>query len=523
MTSLVSGNCAVCGFGSSDNRNLWKCEGCSLRFHAACAGVQRNKEDQIRSYMMPACNDCQERIAMELNFRHLVHQQALLADLVKKHSDAIHKSTSTLQKIGIVQEALERQETLFDELKQELSSVKKVNSPTKVVRQINNHVTTLFDDAITSAKVNMTESLGILSNSITNKLTSHIDEITNKVDEQLEAVNENLIDVATSKTQCSVPEILEEFRIISSRISEYTPRMMPIENSIGYPSVADEITMAGQPSNDLPNSGWRFLGSRKVWKQDWTAYDTKLHRIMQQQKQADKARKRRARRRNHYRRNNYNRNNNPRHNHIIHNNNNDNNNNFVNNNRNNYNSNYYNNNNNSNNNRNNKNYFNNNNNNQNQNRNLNFNRNLDNNHQSTNRNNYNFNTNSNRRYTNHNRHVNNSFLNNNNSPNYNMANRQQNNVTNSYNNQQHTNSNRFHANQLLPPDRVLLAAAKDRFSRPQSNFIPTIQFQRGETLNPYPANDEFSLSQPQMISDPAHLPTSQCIACSSRHSCLQRN
>ncbi|XP_055526888.1 putative uncharacterized protein DDB_G0286901 [Wyeomyia smithii] len=243
----------------------------------------------------------------------------------------------------------------------------------------------------------MTESLGILSNSITNKLTSHIDEITNKVDEQLEAVNENLIDVATSKTQCSVPEILEEFRIIGSRISEYTPRMMPIENSIGYPSVAEEITMAGQPSNDLPNSGWRFLGSRKVWKQDWKAYDTKLHRIMQQQKQADK----------------------------------------------------------------------------NQNRSLNFNRNLGNNHQSTNRNNYNFNTNSNRRYTNHNRHVNNSFWNNNNSPNYNMANRQHNNVTNSYNNQQHTNSNRFHANQLLPPDRVLLAAAKDRFSRPQSNSIST--------------------------------------------------
>ncbi|XP_055522827.1 putative uncharacterized protein DDB_G0286901 [Wyeomyia smithii] len=152
-----------------------------------------------------------------------------------------------------------------------------------------------------------------------------------------------------------------------------------------------------------------------------------------------------------------------------------------------------------------------------------------NNNNSNNNNNYhrgqnnNFNTNSNRRFTNPNRHVNNSFLNNHNSPNYNMVNRQQNNGTSSHNDRQHTNSNRFHANQLLPPDRVLLAAAKDRFSRPQANFIPTIQFQRGETLNPYPANDAFPLSQPQMISEHGHPPTSQCIAYSSRHSCLQRN
>lgn len=44
-------------------------------------------------------------------------------------------------------------------------------------------------------------------------------------------------------------------------------------------------------------------------------------------------------------------------------------------------------------------------------------------------------------------------------------------------------------NRELLSDRELLAAAKDRFSRPPTSYRPTIQFKRGEILNPYPSNE----------------------------------
>ncbi|XP_055543137.1 GATA zinc finger domain-containing protein 16-like [Wyeomyia smithii] len=196
-----------------------------------------------------------------------------------------------------------------------------------------------------------------------------------------------------------------------------------------------QLSTSPVSQNDCDHSGWRLIGSTKRWKADWRFFDEKTKRREEQDRirfRAWRNRQKRSRQRNRASRIS----NLPNRNHVYSNNNNNNN------------------------------Y-----------------------HRGQN---INFNTNSNRRYTNPN--VNNSVLNNHNSPNYNMVNKQQNNGTNYHNDRQHTNSNRFHANQMLPPDRVLLAAAKDRFSRTQAYFIPTIQFQRGETLNPYPANDAFPLS-----------------------------
>lgn len=57
-------------------------------------------------------------------------------------------------------------------------------------------------------------------------------------------------------------------------------------------------------------------------------------------------------------------------------------------------------------------------------------------------------------------------------------------------NQTHKRSNDKRNTNALPLDKELLAAAKERFSGPPpAPYRPTIRFQRGEVLNPYPADE----------------------------------
>ena len=87
-------------------------------------------------------------------------------------------------------------------------------------------------------------------------------------------------------------------------------------------------------------------------------------------------------------------------------------------------------------------------------------------------------------------------------------------------------TNSRNRNNSLPPDRELLAAAKDQFSRLPPTNRPAIQFQRGEILYPY-------ISQPNVAYQPAtfqrsviHQPAPSsipCEACTCQHSSFQRN
>lgn len=521
MSRVVSVSCEMPNCGIADNRYLWKCEGCSRRFHAACVGVQRNQEELVRTYMLPACSDCQERVAMELNFKQLLHQQAILAELVKKHSEAIHRSTQTLQKVGVVHEALDRQEAMFDELKKELATAKRVASPTKTVNEIKCHVSSLFDDALNTVKLDVTESIGTLTDSLSRNLTSHLEHVLYKVDEQLENVNENLIDVAAS-SKCSAPEILEEVRIIGNEISKHvhSNQLIQLNDSIILPSIADELATVKDKTDEPAKSGWRILGNKRVWKHDWTEYDEKMTRRIQQQKEAAQAR-RRAKNRRRRRTRNYNRS----LNNGIHNHSNNNNNTYTNSQIRRYNGNGY----------------------------SNYRRNFN----SNNYNNRNFTTIPYR--TNYNNYEA-RFMNDNNNINRNSRNYNNNN-SNSYDNL-NFNKHNYHTNNnynQLPPDRELLAAAKDRFSRPPPNhqpmhfqggerinpanntlpslFAPTApthspymmtQFQKGETLNPYPVRAS-SIPAPSATAHSTNLMTPgtssapPCQTCTGRHLCFPQN
>ncbi|XP_053698918.1 GATA zinc finger domain-containing protein 15-like [Sabethes cyaneus] len=133
----------------------------------------------------------------------------------------------------------------------------------------------------------------------------------------------------------------------------------------------------------------------------------------------------------------------------------------------------------------------------------NINNNNNNHRENSNNNNVNFRSNS--YYSNNNRNTNRNNRNNNSNRNFNYTRTQ-------------------NQNTWLPPDRVLLAAAKDQFSRPPANYHPSIQFQRGEILNPYPVNGNLQRSLPAHTSDlmaPGHPPGGSCDACSCRHTCFR--
>nr|XP_029725167.1 uncharacterized protein LOC115265091 [Aedes albopictus] len=82
------------------------------------------------------------------------------------------------------------------------------------------------------------------------------------------------------------------------------------------------------------------------------------------------------------------------------------------------------------------------------------------------------------------------------------------------------------ATTFLPPDKDLLAAAKVTFSKPPVKKQHGIRFQKGETLNPYPVDDQFPQTSPTPTSNWTFGPalrnsfSQHCTSCSCERSCF---
>lgn len=65
--------------------------------------------------------------------------------------------------------------------------------------------------------------------------------------------------------------------------------------AVSSPSLMNELKTAdcGTQHGNEVKQGWRTLGSNKIWRSDWTEYDIRKRRNIQQQKARDKAIKRR--------------------------------------------------------------------------------------------------------------------------------------------------------------------------------------------------------------------------------------
>lgn len=428
--------CEVCA-GDSSIELLWSCVACARSsFHPSCAGIMAprgslrfKKSDKKTvdpsSLLLPCCESCQTLVTTTFEFNALAEQQKLLTKQVSENTEIMYRLSKQCERPSDFQLIMESIETLLNGLKDQMASMQKKHTVDEMLR--------------TRVDVSMEAN--------TNKIHSAINAVTAELKTDLRSIKDDLCQLNQMSVESAACynmntnsmlgiDILDELKILSSNINTIQHDKMPSTTSDSLPSLEAELN-SGKSENVRNTSGWRFVGSSKCWRADWTDFDRrKAHRI-KQQKQADTARKRKQQRR--------------AQNYPINKNINYNANNYKNSRRNNNNSNY----------RNEKNKNNNN----------------INNHSSSDVRNKTFQSTRNNNY-------NNNSQNRNNIP--------------------------------LPPDRILLAAAKERFAKPPVSYQPTVQFERGEILNPYPTTSATNHRVEQPYTSQQH-----CSSCSCNNSCFR--
>ena len=277
--------CEICSLDSTVESPLWKCIGCTRVFHITCVGitVQRNslrrrdkKIVDVSSYILPCCETCQDLLQTKLEVNRLTEQQKNLANQLHTNSEVLHCFALQQESPNIVHEAIESLEVQLTSIKNELTSIHKNNS----IVAIRNHMTSLFDTAMMASKENVSMSLKTIATDMSTELRNINTELAN--------LNQLSLDIASNCTMHSNPslelEILDELKSLSANI-------IPTQSLSPSPLPSDSCPSLEVELQDQQVSGWRFLGTKKVWKADWSEYDArKLHRL-KQQKRADKAKK----------------------------------------------------------------------------------------------------------------------------------------------------------------------------------------------------------------------------------------
>lgn len=151
-------------------------------------------------------------------------------------------------------------------------------------------VSSIIDDAIPTDNADTLAKIEALT-SVTNK----IGDGQCLINDKLKRINQELIELSVRDLGPAVNEMIEEIKAISANLP--AANVQPDEL---HKTLADELA-AGMASGSLKNdkSGWRTIGEKRVWKADWTDYDTRAARHKEQLKLRAKAiqRKRRRQRR----------------------------------------------------------------------------------------------------------------------------------------------------------------------------------------------------------------------------------
>ena len=419
--------CGINNCDALDSNHLWSCHGpCKRTFHAGCVGVQRNCEETIRLFMLPLCADCQGSIIEKADLLSCFEQQKVICEQLKLQNTAHDKINRQLTHLTAVQTMVEGMDSITNMLSELTTQIESLSKICKT----NNAAFNAFNDQNLSDHTECRTLFSDISTALGNMHRNHENQFSAALQPVLNELQPRSDVPPNSDTGVS-NHVIEEIKILTTSIENMSTVLLT-NSIIDGPSIAEEmVTVVDTTIAEINSAGWRFLGNKKVWKPDWSYYDAKQVARRLQQKQINKAnRKRRQRKKIH--------------------NNNCNNNNL--NNRYNYNHSSYNNNN--------------------------------------NRNNYNHSSyNSNNNNNNNNNNINTNHSNKNNG--YNNNNYHGNNRNNNYNNNHGNNSNNNRNNHRLL-DRELLAAAKLQFANPPSErrtMNKFIAFEKGETINPYRSED----------------------------------
>lgn len=447
-------SCEICASDSTADPIMWTCAGCPRKFHASCVGVVIQRGSLRKK----------DRAVDTLSY--MIPCCTSCQNLV---SNSLDFNTLATQQAELATQINKNTEVIH--------RINMENNNTGMIHETIDRLELLLNDlkkelmatrnSSTAATIkNHLTSLFDISIQASKESISPVQSTMTGISNELKSLSENVkqlgsltLDVASNNTMQNNPilelDILNELRTLSEKINSMESKMHNTPAPAN--SLQGELNGYNQQTNDIrPTTvpGWRFLGNSKVWRADWTEHD-------EQQKLAVQARQRR---RNQQLRNNHNTRRFP---HSSQ---------------------------------------------RNRNRGPSIVNTRDNNNNPRSSN-FNYHHNN---YNNHHNNYNNNIHNNNNkpwTPNLSYHHNNYNNNQGMLNFKGNRNSNNF-----LPPDRELLAAAKHQFSRPPSSYQPTMQFQRGETLNPYPTN-EVNMAFPGCSSTPSV----SCIACSGQHTCFRRN
>lgn len=111
-----------------------------------------------------------------------------------------------------------------------------------------------------------------------------------RIQETTSSHRDDIIKTITSAEKCPSDIILAVHDDVRSLISSMKNQK---EEEILQKTLAEEINEINElKPAETESHGWRFIGSKKIWKPDWTNYDARQRTRRLQEKEADKARRR---------------------------------------------------------------------------------------------------------------------------------------------------------------------------------------------------------------------------------------
>ena len=294
--------------------------------------------------MVPMCAECQDILKKEADVRKLLYQQDKLLKAMHSQNDTNLRIAADLRKFSLVSALFESIERLLNEVNETLAMVNKNNESIRsaisqhmescdsrvatVVTDINlsnctlsQKINNLFEDRLTCLRNDMalltrnTESLTTSINQASHQSTH--DSQLREILEEVKFVSANLSGLKLSNTNDLLPnKTLEEELAEITQINEAS--VQPIEHQQQQqqkqPQGQGQTTAVQKQKSNLHHHpvtnlspGWRFLGSKLYWRQDWSQYDAKQRTRRLQDKVAEKARRRRK---DHHKNNNNNNKNN---------------------------------------------------------------------------------------------------------------------------------------------------------------------------------------------------------------------
>ncbi|XP_058828336.1 integrator complex subunit 1 homolog [Topomyia yanbarensis] len=274
--------------------------------------------------------DCQHNLKVGIDTRKVLYQQEKLFESITTQTDCNLQIAADIKKFNSIVDLFENVEL---QLKESVANVN-INTSSQVANAVSalsqaidsnsfnkadelvtlkNHITSLFNISMGSTKKHIEEYVNDLTADLTRelkKICSEVQNLSTLTIDMAAHCNEHYLSESRPTR-----EVLDEVKIITYSVgSDILKEVQSLAGSINTldssirdaclppagPSLMDELNAQSTKSGDSGHrstaeatEGWRFLGSKKVWRSDWTEYDTRNQHRIQQQKMKDRAMARR--------------------------------------------------------------------------------------------------------------------------------------------------------------------------------------------------------------------------------------